>query len=237
MPLTIEFGLRHPNTLNFPNIQKMIYDSDYFENGVEKKISGYTNYSWMPELTLPLAEYMAEKLSLSGISVLDYGCAKGFLVKAFRQIDITCFGFDISSYAISQVPKEISKYCFLRDSMSLPDLLKEYSIEFFNAKDVFEHLSEDQLEDLLHSVRDSSVNSVFVAVPLSATNDEPYIINEYENDVTHILRKTKLWWETKLTAELEFDIQFSSYHFGPLKQNWVKQNPYGNLFILLKRRT
>lgn len=44
-------------------------------------------------------------------SVLDAGCAMGFLVEALRDRGIDAFGVDVSDYAISQVREDIRPYC------------------------------------------------------------------------------------------------------------------------------
>ena len=79
-----------------------MYNRDYYESGIENGISGYRNYRWMPELTIRMAHCLIQDLSIDkSHSVLDYGCAKGFLVKALRLLDIDAFGLDVSEYAIS----------------------------------------------------------------------------------------------------------------------------------------
>src|ERR1700675_4264980 len=44
-------------------------------------------------------------------TVLDAGCAMGFLVEALRDRGVDAFGIDISEYAISQVRSDIKPYC------------------------------------------------------------------------------------------------------------------------------
>jgi SAM-dependent methyltransferase len=44
-------------------------------------------------------------------SVLDAGCAMGFLVEALRQRGVEAWGIDVSEYAISQVHESVRDYC------------------------------------------------------------------------------------------------------------------------------
>jgi SAM-dependent methyltransferase len=44
-------------------------------------------------------------------SVLDAGCAMGFLVEALRRREVEAYGVDISEYAISQVYTDVRAYC------------------------------------------------------------------------------------------------------------------------------
>src|SRR3990172_1271214 len=84
------------------------YDEDYFERGVEKHISGYTDYKWKPEYVLPMANWLKQKFG--DVSFIDYGCAKGFLVKALRMLSCDAYGYDISEYAIENSEKEVKAF-------------------------------------------------------------------------------------------------------------------------------
>jgi 2-polyprenyl-3-methyl-5-hydroxy-6-metoxy-1,4-benzoquinol methylase len=44
-------------------------------------------------------------------SVLDAGCAMGFLVEALRERGVEAWGVDVSEYAISQVHESVSEHC------------------------------------------------------------------------------------------------------------------------------
>ncbi|MHB0966791.1 MAG: class I SAM-dependent methyltransferase [Bellilinea sp.] len=44
-------------------------------------------------------------------TVLDAGCAKGFLVEGFRNRGVEAWGVDISEYAIQQIHESIKPYC------------------------------------------------------------------------------------------------------------------------------
>jgi hypothetical protein len=46
-------------------------------------------------------------------SVLDAGCAMGFLVEALRQRDVEAFGVDISEYAIEKIHPDIQPFCWV----------------------------------------------------------------------------------------------------------------------------
>ena len=44
-------------------------------------------------------------------SVLDAGCAMGFLVEALRERGVEAWGIDVSEYAISQVDESVKEFC------------------------------------------------------------------------------------------------------------------------------
>src|SRR5437868_9639087 len=46
-------------------------------------------------------------------TVLDVGCAKGFLVECLRDRGVDAFGFDISDYAIGEIRSDIKQFCWV----------------------------------------------------------------------------------------------------------------------------
>lgn len=46
-------------------------------------------------------------------TVLDAGCAMGFLVEALRQRGVECYGVDVSEYAISHVHPDVRPFCWV----------------------------------------------------------------------------------------------------------------------------
>ena len=75
-----------------------IFDEKYFEDGVRNRVSAYENYRWMPERTIREASSIINAIKFD--TVLDYGCAKGFMVYAMRLLGKDAYGVDISEYAI-----------------------------------------------------------------------------------------------------------------------------------------
>ena len=124
------------------------YDRDYYEFGVESGKSNYSCYRWLPELTIPMAMTMIDFLHITNDqTILDWGAAKGYLVKAFRWLRRQAWGYDISEWAIQNADPEIRMFC----SNSLGDLLGRYDVCM--AKDVLEHIPKEQLGDTLSKIR------------------------------------------------------------------------------------
>ena len=215
-----------------PNLSSEIgyqYNEDYFEHGVQTGKSGYQDYRWLPEMTIKFVHKISKELGLrEGDKVLDYGCAKGFMVKALRILDICAFGCDISRYSIYNADKEVALYVKLMSGCNIPF---DESFRQIIAKDVFEHLTQEQLEITLKECKRVS-DRLFVIVPLG--DGEKFIIPEYENDVTHILRKPREWWEQKF-YDNGWELDRFSYRIIGMKDNWAKY-PKGNGFFFLKRR-
>ena len=116
---------------------KNLYDENYYERGIETGVSCYSNYRWIPELTIPMAARLIEYLGIAEHQkILDFGCAKGYLVKAFRLLHREAYGYDKSEYAINCVPEEIKDY--IRNQV-------DGGYDWIISKDVFEHIPYQEL--------------------------------------------------------------------------------------------
>jgi len=206
------------------------YDETYFESGLAAGVSGYMNYGWMPELTLRMAHKFIEGLPIKkGQVVLDFGCAKGFLVKAFRILDVEAYGADVSKYAIAHAPESAREYCSLIDGCD-DGRLFERSYDWLIGKDVFEHLIEDEMRSLLRNAR-SNVRKIFGAIPLAADNESgKYIVPAYDSDITHVTAKTKEWWHELFESE-GWRVDSLMYTFDGCKENWRKWEKGNGFYI------
>jgi len=202
-----------------------IYDRDYYERGVQTGKSCYMNYTWMPELTIPMTMAMIDYMYIEREdSVLDYGCAKGYGVKALRMLGREGFGYDISEYAVENAPAEINNW--VTNDMGV---INKYTFDHCIAKDVFEHISVDELELFLFDI--AVDGSMLVIVPLG--DNGVYRVPAYALDVTHINAEDETWW-TKLFERTDWKIKDFQYLIPGIKDNW---NSYlkGNGFFLLER--
>lgn len=166
------------------------YDRIYFEEGVSHEVSGYTNYTWQPEFTIPLAHRLIHRLNLRpGDRILEFGCAKGFLVYALRLLDIDAWGCDISEYAIENAHLGAKPY-IKRFSGGLPyDTLVGF--DWIIAKDVLEHLRPEELDIFLEEIK-FHTSKLFFVVPLG--DGKKYIVPQYEKDITHVIRWPLTRW-------------------------------------------
>ncbi|WP_341894851.1 class I SAM-dependent methyltransferase [Ferrovibrio terrae] len=205
------------------------YDEDYYERGVVVGKSGYMNYSWMPELTIRMAHFMITTLDIKSTDrVLDYGCAKGYLVRALRLLGVNAEGVDVSRYAIDNVDGAVKAHCRLIADSADAQLFKgQYDLMI--AKDVFEHILEDDLRTLLKHAH-PNCKRMFVAVPLAADDHcNSFIVPEYNKDITHITIKSSGWW-TRLFEDAGWKVDHFSHTFPGVKENWTGAWVDGNAF-------
>ena len=85
-----------------------LYDAFYYAHdcGVPYR----RNQHWLDHFGA-IADKVVERIAPQ--SVLDAGCAMGFLVEALRRRGVECYGIDISEYAISQVHADVRPYCWV----------------------------------------------------------------------------------------------------------------------------
>jgi len=211
-----------------------LYNRDYFEQGIQKNISLYENYRWLPEYTLPFAFRIIEELDLKkDDTILDYGCGKGYLVKALRLLYRRAWGTDISSYAISNAPDDVKPYVYCVDYISL---FGDKKYNWIIAKDVLEHISYENIDKVLDNFVYTGEN-LFAIIPLGDGNK--YVLKKNERDVTHYIRESLQWWKNKF-MEVGYSIKKATYNVAGMKQmdqvDKEGQQTYGNGFFIMENK-
>jgi hypothetical protein len=200
------------------------FDEAYFMRGKQTGVSLYENYRWLPELTVPMVEAMIRHLGISPKeTVFDFGCARGYTVKAFRQLGYDAFGCDVSPWAIQNCDPRVERYVFCGRH---PGLTHDWII----AKDVLEHVPD--IADTINNLRGYARRGLFVVVPLSIHNGSCYVVPDYELDVTHINRWTLPMWAAMFMQQ-GWSVE-ARYFVDGVKMNYV-QYPRGNGFITCRR--
>ena len=212
-------------------ISSNFYDSSYFDTGIESKKSCYTNYKWLPDLTIPMAFKIMKYLNLSENNhILDFGCSKGYLVKAFRMLDIKAFGVDVSRYAIKNCDSEVKKYCKLISKEKYYPFKKNF--DYVISKDVLEHLTVDQIKYFLKFYKNKT-NNMFHVVPLG--DNGKYRIKEYHLDKSHLQMNNEKWWENLFNSS-GWKVEKFEYNVKGIKDSWYQNHKKGNGFFILKKK-
>jgi len=197
-----------------------VFDEKYYEDGIANHVSGYENYRWMPERTIREATSIISNVNFE--TVLDFGCAKGFMVYAMSLLGKQAFGVDISQYAVNAALPQVKDRLTSIDTAD--DITGNYDLLI--AKDVLEHVPYDILPGMLKTFRQKCKN-ILVAVPLG--ENKKFRIRQYEMDVTHIIREPEEFW-LKTLGDAGFKIKYFDYQMGHLKCIGQKQI---NLAMLL----
>jgi SAM-dependent methyltransferase len=202
-----------------------VYGEDYYLRGKQVGLSLYENYRWLPDLTIPMARAMVRHLGIMPHqSVLDFGCARGYLVRALRECGRLAYGYDPSTWAIENADPEIRTYVTNCKS------ILETSFDWIIAKDVLEHVPD--VAAVIDELFSKVIAGMLVVVPLSATDGLGYVVPEYEADATHIHRLTLSSW-VRLFARPGWAVT-SQYAIRGIKDNYA-HFPRGNGFITVRR--
>jgi len=205
------------------------FDADYYERGPQTGKSNYEMMRWLPDASLPMCAYMKRFMGIrDGDSVLDYGCAKGFLCKALRMLGVNAFGYDISEYAIANADPAVA------DFVSNELKAEPMSYDFVIAKDVMEHLTKEQLSEILPKLMAAARKAMLIIVPLTGEDGGPYLCPKDEQDPTHKIRWNLSTWLRFLENVDRRCVVGGSYYVPEIKQvntGW----PQSCGFFLLRR--
>jgi SAM-dependent methyltransferase len=214
------------------------YGEDYFERGVETQVSNYSNYHWEPELTIPMAMTMIDLLGIKRHkSVLDFGCAKGYLVKALRLLYRESWGVDISEYALSKVDPMVKDYCFpvegtwakMDSKWYDRDYYEQgYDYDFCIAKDVFEHIPVHELKAILENLK---VKTLFAIIPLGSEGKYFAEVNNF--DKSHVICEPADWW-IDFIGKAGWVSDFFSYQVEGIKDTY-RNIPKAHGFFIHRR--
>ena len=198
------------------------FDVDYYQKGIETGKSGYSNYRWLPELTLPMCMVLIDYLHLSREhTILDYGCAYGFYVKGLRMLHRQAWGFDISQHAIDSVDPVVKPYCF---KISNPVEIPEF-YDFCIAKDVFEHVEYNEIGFILKHI---PANNIFIVVPLGKNGK--YVAPYNNLDKSHIICESLDWW-LEIIDSSGWEFHTFAYRVNGIKDQYYEQYPKAHGFI------
>jgi methyltransferase family protein len=205
------------------------YDEDYFLRGKQSGKSLYENYRWLPNLTIPMCEVLTEHCGIElGDRILDFGCARGYIVKALVSLGYDAIGTDVSKWALENCDPSVKHLVRNEWPPNNP-------VDWIIAKDVLEHISLHNISRLLLQMAAAARKGVFIVVPLAKGLGQRYAVDEYEADVTHSLRWPLDQWMDEVLNAFDHTWEVSCrYRIAGIKDNyaqWVK----GNGFITCRR--
>ncbi len=202
------------------------YDADYFEKGQESGKGWLQNYRWMPRRSFREALAIIDYMELDDQSyVLDVGCAKGFIVKALRALEIRADGCDISEYALSFAPEG----CW---NCSDWELGYDRGYTHIVIKDMLEHLTQRQLTEILNKLKNVA-EQIMCVIPMG--DNGIYRIPEYHKEISHLIAEDEVWW-MQVFATNGWRIVKHDASIPGLKDNWKNHaEGLGNHVFLLRK--
>ena len=163
----------------------MNFDEEYYKSkNYHDYLDRYGRYQKLAGELDGLFKSLGLQTFVRNGSILDYGCAVGFLIKALRE----CGYRNISGVEISKWAREICKkegiHLSSERHLSIPK-----NLIFF--LDVLEHISNDDIYKIFNKI---TSDFIIVRIPVTNTDNGKFVLDISENDPTHINRKTKKSW-------------------------------------------
>jgi hypothetical protein len=195
------------------------------------------NFAYIPIKKLSTEQYdglvynmdVQDDHSYAHPTCIVHNCARGYVVRAFRELGYEAYGADISEWAIDHADENVIPFLH-RIDRSPPVLGLRY--DWVIAKDVLEHIPyvHYAVKELMQAAR----KGVFVVVPLSLFDGNPYVIADYEKDVTHCQRHKLLTW-IGMFLQPGWSVE-AAYRVKGIKDAWYKPGwERGNGFLCARR--
>src|SRR5215510_13553367 len=175
-----------------------LYDKEYYEAHYNPP------YKRSETRWLDFFNHIADELvrSLKPQTVLDVGCAIGFLVEAFWRRGVRAYGIDLSNYAIRQIPEELKGFCAVRSVLEpLPESFP-LAYDLITCIEVLEHMSHDEGQAAVKNVASKTRCILFSSTP-----------HEDRVEPTHVNVRPVIYWLESFAAvgfypDLRFDASF-----------------------------
>jgi cyclopropane fatty-acyl-phospholipid synthase-like methyltransferase len=127
-------------------------------------------------------------------SFLDAGCAKGFLVRALRELGKDTWGFDHSGWALKHAEEVAGLYLY---NATAENAQFERNFDVTLAFSLLESLTEDQAFAFLRRARDWT-NQAMVAVVLVCENEaHRNRLLTGDGDLARVTVQSRAWWHQR----------------------------------------
>jgi cyclopropane fatty-acyl-phospholipid synthase-like methyltransferase len=168
------------------SVDPKTYDSDYYRS------SNYADYLERADRYKKTAYELTDllrKLNLvqKDSTLVDYGCAVGFLLEGFQEAGYSnVLGYEISDWAVSEGRRRGNRIHYWGYFDADP-----FATNVLTALDVFEHMTDEQVMDVVQTLNPSAM---VVRIPSSTDGGKTFALEVSRADPTHINCKTKEQW-------------------------------------------
>ena len=167
------------------------YGFDYFDNELNGyAYKGYFYDGRYKKIAINICKFFNIK---AGEIILEIGCAKGFLLKSFSELDIDCFGLDYSKYAVENCHPDLKGKILKGDCSKLEDYPK-INPDFIISKETLPHLEKEDINTALNNMKKIIKNPLNILIQIQYIEN----ISEKEKimafDPTHKTLQTKKEW-------------------------------------------
>ncbi len=146
------------------------FGKDFFDG--ERK-NGYGGFNYDPRFWQPVVPTLQKYWSLtSESSILDVGCAKGFMMHDFMELipGITVKGIDISEYAIAHTIEDTKPHVQAGNALCLP--FNDKSFDVVVSINTLHNLGKEECAKALQEIERVSRGKSFVTVDAYRNEEE-----------------------------------------------------------------
>ena len=134
---------------------------------------GYGGFSYNSRFWQPVVPAFQDRYGLTpASSLLDVGCAKGFMLHDFAQLipGITVKGIDVSAYAIENAIEDMRPHVQVADAKALP--FPDKSFDVVISINTIHNLPRDECALALREIERIASKGAFVTVDAYRTDEE-----------------------------------------------------------------
>ncbi len=146
------------------------FGRDFFDGD---RNHGYGGFNYFPRFWQPVIPTFQEHWGLSkNSSILDVGCAKGFMLHDLAQLipGITVKGIDISEYAIENAIEDMKSHVRVANATKLP--FEDRSFDVVISINSIHNLERDECGRALQEIERVSRNGSFITVDAYRNEEE-----------------------------------------------------------------
>lgn len=134
---------------------------------------GYGGFSYNPRFWSPVCPDFIDHFDIKGgASILDVGCAKGFMLVDFLKADpsLTVRGIDVSEYAVAEGHEDVKQYLDVGNALNLP--YNDNSYDFVISINTIHNLDRGGCERALKEIERVSRQGSFITVDAYKSPEE-----------------------------------------------------------------
>lgn len=155
-----------------PEIQEIArrFDKDFFDGDRQY---GYGGYSYQPRFWQPVVPVFQKHFNLSAkSSILDVGCAKGFMMHDFAALipGIKVRGIDISKYAIENALEDMKPFISVANAKKLP--FADKSFDLVISINTVHNLPIEECKEALREIQRVTKKHAFITVDAYRNDEE-----------------------------------------------------------------
>jgi SAM-dependent methyltransferase len=146
------------------------FGQEYFDGD---RLYGYGGYSYHPRFWQETVRRFQDHYDLSeNASVLDVGCAKGFMLHDFKELmpNLHIAGIDISPYALGNAMESVKPYLQIGNAKELP--FENDSFDLVISINTVHNLALDECKQAIQEVQRVTRKASFITMDAWRTEDE-----------------------------------------------------------------